>query len=46
MQHAHFAFFALGIAFLAIGLGRQRPFLYIGLVFIIIAFLRWRRIQR
>ena len=43
MRHAHFAFVAIGCAFLAIGLGRQRAFIYIALVFFIIAFLRWRR---
>lgn len=43
MRNAHFAFLTLGIAFIAIGLSGQRAFIYIGLVFLIIAFLRWRR---
>jgi hypothetical protein len=45
MRNAHFAFFALGIAFIAIGFSgtHQRAFIYIGLVFLIIALLRWRR---
>ncbi|HXD32839.1 MAG TPA: hypothetical protein VN643_17075 [Pyrinomonadaceae bacterium] len=46
MRHAHFAFLALGCAFLAIGLGGQRAFIYIGIVFLIIAFLRWNRARR
>ena len=43
MQKAYIAFLGLGIAFVAIGLSGQRAFIYIGIVFLVIAFLRWRR---
>jgi len=46
MRHAHFAFLVLGCAFLAIGLGGQRSFIYSALVFFILAFRRWRRASR
>lgn len=43
MRNAYIAFFALGIAFIAIGLSGQRTFIYIGIVFLVIALLRFRR---
>jgi hypothetical protein len=40
------AFFALAIAFIAIGLSGQRTFIYIGIVFLVVALLRLRRSHR
>ena len=45
MRRSYLGFFAIGIAFIGIGLSSQRSFLYIGLVFLIISlavFLRKR----
>lgn len=39
MQKAPYAFIALGIAFIAIGVASQRAFLYIGIAFLVIAFI-------
>ncbi|MEP6635929.1 MAG: hypothetical protein ABJB97_04325 [Acidobacteriota bacterium] len=43
MRNAHIAFLALGIAFIAIGLSGQKAFVPIGIVFLIVAALRFRR---
>lgn len=43
MPNSSIAFFAIAIAFIAIGIGGQRAFIYIGIVFLVIAVLRWRR---
>ena len=40
------AFLALAIAFIAIGLSGQRTFIYIGIVFLVVALLRLRRSRR
>jgi hypothetical protein len=39
-------FLILAIAFIAIGLSGRRTFLFIGVAFLVVAFLRWRRQQR
>ena len=38
MQKAPYAFIALGIAFIAIGVSTKRAFLFIGIAFLVIAF--------
>lgn len=43
MPKSSIAFLALAIAFIAIGISGQRPFIYVGIVFLVIALLRWRR---
>jgi hypothetical protein len=43
MRHVHFAFFAIAIAFIGIGLSGQRAFTYLGIAFIFIALLRLLR---
>jgi hypothetical protein len=42
MRNSAVAFLALGIAFLAIGINGHKTFIYIGIVFMIIALVRWR----
>jgi hypothetical protein len=37
MRYAPFPFFALAIAFIAIGATGQRPFIYVGIVFLVLA---------
>jgi len=39
-------FLILAIAFITIGLTGRRTFLFIGVAFLVVAFLRWRRQQR
>jgi hypothetical protein len=39
MQKAPYAFIALGIAFIAIGISGQRALLFIGIAFLVIAFI-------
>lgn len=43
MPKSSIAFLALAIAFIAIGISGQRAFIYVGIVFLVIALLRWRR---
>ena len=43
MPNSSIAFFAIAIAFIAIGISGQRAFIYVGIVFLVIALLRWRR---
>jgi hypothetical protein len=43
MRHVHYAFFAMAIAFLAIGLSGQRTFIYVGIAFMFIALARLLR---
>jgi len=43
MRNAYIAFLVLGIAFIAIGYRGQRAFIYIGMVFLVVAFLRLLR---
>ncbi len=43
MRTAYMAFFALAIAFIGIGISGQRTFLYVGIVFLVVAVLRLRR---
>lgn len=46
MRNAAIAFLVLGIAFIAIGLSGQRTFIYIGIAFLVVALLQWRRPRR
>jgi hypothetical protein len=46
MPKVSVAFFTLAIAFIAIGLSGQRTFVYIGIVFLVVALLRFRRNRR
>jgi hypothetical protein len=45
MRNLSLSFLVLGIAFIAIGLlgSGQRAFIYIGIVFLVVALLRWHR---
>ena len=45
MQKAPYAFIALGIAVIAIGIATQRAFLFIGIAFLVIAFIGLRRLR-
>ncbi len=46
MRNGYFAFLALGIAFIAIGIGGQKTFIPIGIVFMVVAALGLRRSRR
>jgi hypothetical protein len=41
MRNLAVVFLVLAIAFIAIGLSGQRTFVYIGIAFLAVAFLRW-----
>ncbi|MGH9928133.1 MAG: hypothetical protein ACREA9_02785 [Pyrinomonadaceae bacterium] len=43
MPKSSIAFLVLAIAFIAIGISGQRAFIYVGIVFLVIALLRWGR---
>jgi hypothetical protein len=43
MPNSSIAFLALAVAFIAIGISGQHAFTYVGVVFLVIALLRWRR---
>lgn len=43
MRYAPFPFFALGIAFIAIGATGQRTFIYVGIVFLVLALVLMRK---
>lgn len=44
MRRAAAAFLILAIAFIAIGIsGGRRTFLFVGIAFLVVAFLRWGR---
>lgn len=43
MQRVVFVFLVIAIAFIAIGIGGQRAFLFIGVAFLVVALLRWLR---
>jgi len=43
MRQAAMVFLILAIAFIAIGISGRRTFLFIGIAFLVVAFIRWRR---
>ena len=43
MRQAAMVFLILAIAFIAIGISGRRTFLFIGIAFLVVALLRWRR---
>lgn len=43
MRNAAMGFLILAIAFIAIGLRGRRTFLFVGVAFLVVALLRWRR---
>ena len=43
MRNAAMVFLILAIAFITIGLSGRRTFLFIGVAFLVVALLRWRR---
>ena len=43
MHRAAMVFFILAIAFIAIGASGRRTFLFVGIAFLVVALLRWRR---
>ncbi|MCM3903634.1 MAG: hypothetical protein ND866_18180 [Pyrinomonadaceae bacterium] len=45
MRYAPFPFFALAIAFIAIGASGQRTFIYVGIVFLILALVLMRKLH-
>ena len=45
MRNTAMVFLILAIAFIAIGLSGRRTFLFIGVAFLVVTFLRWRRQQ-
>jgi hypothetical protein len=46
MRYAPFPFFALGIAFIAIGSTGQRTFIYVGIVFFVLALVMLARMSK
>ena len=46
MRNTAMLFLILANAFITIGLTGRRTFLFIGVAFLVVAFLRWRRQQR
>jgi len=45
MRKAPFALVTLGIAFIAIGISTQRVFIFIGIAFLVVAFIGLRRLR-
>ena len=43
MRNAAMVFLVLAIAFIALGLSGRRTFLFVGMAFLVVALLRWRR---
>jgi hypothetical protein len=43
MHRAAMVFLILAIAFIAIGASGRRAFLFVGIAFLVVALLRWRR---
>ena len=43
MRNAAMVFLILAIAFIAIGLSGRRTFIFVGIAFLVVALLRWRR---
>ena len=43
MRNAVMVFLILAIAFITIGLSGRRSFIFVGIAFLVVALLRWRR---
>ena len=43
MRHVPMVFLVLAIAFITIGLSGRRTFIFVGVAFLVVALLRWRR---
>lgn len=43
MRNAAMVFLVLAIAFITIGLSGRRTFIFVGIAFLVVALLRWRR---
>lgn len=43
MRNVAIVFLVLAIAFIALGLSGRRTFLFVGVAFLVVALLRWRR---
>lgn len=43
MRRVAMVFLILAIAFIAIGLSGRRTFIFVGIAFLVVALLRWRR---
>lgn len=43
MRNAAMVFLILAIAFITIGLSGRRTFIFVGIAFLVVALLRWRR---
>lgn len=43
MRRVAMVFLILAIAFIAIGLSGRRTFIFVGITFLVVALLRWRR---
>jgi hypothetical protein len=43
MRNVAMVFLILAIAFFAVGLSGRRTFLFVGVAFLVVALLRWRR---
>lgn len=43
MRNVAMVFLTLAIAFIAIGLSGRRTFIFVGVAFLVVALLRWRR---
>lgn len=43
MRNVAIVFLVLAIAFITIGLSGRRTFLFVGVAFLVVALLRWRR---
>lgn len=43
MRNAAMVFLVLAIAFIAVGISGRRAFLFVGIAFLVVALLRWRR---
>lgn len=46
MRYAPFPFFALAIAFIAIGATGQRTFIYVGIAFLVLALVMMRKLRK
>jgi hypothetical protein len=43
MRNVAMVFLILAIAFIAVGLSGRRTFIFVGVAFLVVALLRWRR---